>query len=42
AVKCKQFNDYKDDERIWVLPITVDLPKDFVSQMVEILKRPQP
>jgi hypothetical protein len=24
------------------LPITVDLPKDFVSQMVEILKRPQP
>ncbi|MEY4062972.1 MAG: hypothetical protein RIT09_765 [Pseudomonadota bacterium] len=42
AVKCKQLNDYKDDERIWVLPITVDLPKDFVSQMVEILKRPQP
>ena len=42
AVKCKQLNDYKDDERIWILPITVDLPKDFVSQMVEILKRPQP
>ena len=42
AVKCKQLNDYKDDERIWILPITVDLPKDFVAQMVEILKRPQP
>ena len=42
AVKCKQLNDYKDDERIWVLPITVDLPKDFVAQMVEILKRPKP
>jgi hypothetical protein len=24
------------------LPITVDLPKDFVAQMVEILKRPKP
>jgi tetraacyldisaccharide 4'-kinase len=42
AVKCKQLNDYKDDERIWILPITVDLPKDFVAQMVEILKRPKP
>jgi len=42
AVKCKQLNDYKDDERIWILPITVDLPQDFVAQMVEILKRPQP
>jgi tetraacyldisaccharide 4'-kinase len=42
AVKCKQLNDYKDDERIWVLPITVDLPNDFVAQMVEILKRPKP
>ncbi len=42
AVKCKQLNDYKDDERIWILPITVDLPKDFVEQMVEILKRPKP
>lgn len=42
AVKCKQLNDYKDDERIWILPITVDLPEDFVAQMVEILKRPKP
>ena len=42
AVKCRQLNDYKDDERIWILPITVDLPKDFVAQMVEILKRPKP
>ena len=42
AVKCKQLNDYKDDERIWVLPITVDLPNDFVAQMLEILKRPKP
>jgi tetraacyldisaccharide 4'-kinase len=42
AVKCKQLNDYKDDERIWVLPITVDLPNDFVVQMLEILKRPKP
>ena len=42
AVKCKQLNDYKDGERIWVLPITVDLPNDFVSQMLEILKRPKP
>jgi tetraacyldisaccharide 4'-kinase len=42
AVKCKHLNDYKDDERIWILPITVDLPNDFVSQMVEILKRPEP
>lgn len=42
AVKCKQLNDYKDDERIWILPITVDLPNDFVAQMVEILKRPKP
>jgi tetraacyldisaccharide 4'-kinase len=42
AVKCKQLNDYKDDERIWILPITVDLPQDFVAQMVEILKRPKP
>jgi tetraacyldisaccharide 4'-kinase len=42
AVKCKQLNDYKDDERIWILPITVDLPNDLVVQMVEILKRPKP
>jgi tetraacyldisaccharide 4'-kinase len=42
AVKCKQLNDYKDDERIWVLPITVELPNDFVAQMLEILKRPKP
>jgi tetraacyldisaccharide 4'-kinase len=42
AVKCKQLNDYKDDERIWILPITVDLPNDFVVQMLEILKRPKP
>jgi tetraacyldisaccharide 4'-kinase len=42
AVKCKQLNDYKDDERIWILPITVDLPNDFVAQMLEILKRPKP
>ncbi|MFM1870064.1 MAG: hypothetical protein RLY99_808 [Pseudomonadota bacterium] len=40
AVKCSQLNDYKDDERIWVLPVTIDLPDDFVSQMVDILKRP--
>ena len=40
AVKCMQLNDYKDDERIWVLPVTVDLPDDFISQMVDILKRP--
>ncbi len=40
AVKCMQLNDYKDDERIWVLPVTVDLPNDFVDQMVDILKRP--
>ena len=40
AVKCSQLNDYKDDERIWVLPVTVDLPSDFVNQMVDILKRP--
>ena len=40
AVKCSQLNDYKDDERIWVLPVTVDLPTDFVNQMVDILKRP--
>ncbi len=40
AVKCSQLNDYKDDERIWVLPVTVDLPNDFVNQMVDILKRP--
>jgi tetraacyldisaccharide 4'-kinase len=40
AVKCIQLNDYKDDERIWVLPVTVDLPNDFVSQLVDILKRP--
>jgi tetraacyldisaccharide 4'-kinase len=42
AVKCKQLNDYKDDERIWILPITVELPNDFVAQMLEILKRPKP
>jgi tetraacyldisaccharide 4'-kinase len=42
AVKCKQLNDYKDDERIWILPITVGLPNDFVAQMLEILKRPKP
>ncbi|MFM9113964.1 MAG: tetraacyldisaccharide 4'-kinase, partial [Polynucleobacter victoriensis] len=40
AVKCMQLNDYKDDERIWVLPVTVDLPNDFVNQMVDILKLP--
>jgi tetraacyldisaccharide 4'-kinase len=39
AVKCMQLNEYKDDERIWVLPVTVNLPDDFISQMVNILKR---
>ena len=38
AVKCSQLKDYKDDERIWVLPVTVHLPTDFVNQMVDILR----
>ena len=42
AVKCAQMPQYREDSRIWVLPVTVELPEDFVSQMVDILKRPQP
>lgn len=42
AVKCAQMPQYQQDPRIWVLPVTVTLPEDFVSQMVDILRRPQP
>ena len=42
AVKCSQLAEYKDDERIWVVPVTVELPKEFVTLMVDILRRPQP
>ena len=42
AVKCAQMSQYMQDERIWVLPVHVELPEDFVVQMVDILRRPQP
>jgi tetraacyldisaccharide 4'-kinase len=42
AVKCAQLEQYKNDERIWVVPITVKLPNDFVSLMIDVLHRPNP
>ena len=42
AVKCSQIAEYKNDERIWVVPVTVELPKEFINLMVDILKRPKP
>mgnify|MGYP000011041476 FL=1 len=42
AVKCSQLSEYKDDMRIWVLPIEIELPKDLIDLMVEVIQRPQP
>lgn len=42
AVKCSQIAEYQSDERIWVVPVHVHLPKDFVTLMTDILHRPQP
>jgi tetraacyldisaccharide 4'-kinase len=42
AVKCSQLDAYKNDERIWVLPIEIELPKDLIEMMVEVIQRPQP
>lgn len=42
AVKCSQLAEYQQDERIWVVPVSVKLPKEFVTLMVDILHRPQP
>jgi len=42
AVKCSQIAEYQSDERIWVVPVNVRLPKDFVTLMTDILHRPQP
>jgi tetraacyldisaccharide 4'-kinase len=42
AVKCSQLAEYQQDERIWVVPISVKLPQEFVTLMVDVLHRPQP
>lgn len=42
AVKCSQLDAYKNDGRIWVLPIEIELPKDLIEMMVEVIQRPQP
>jgi tetraacyldisaccharide 4'-kinase len=42
AVKCSQLDEYKDDARIWVLPIEIELPKDLVDMIIEVIQRPQP
>jgi tetraacyldisaccharide 4'-kinase len=42
AVKCSQLDDYKNDGRIWVLPIEIELPKDLIEMIVEVIQRPQP
>jgi tetraacyldisaccharide 4'-kinase len=42
AVKCSQLDEYKDDARIWVLPIEIELPKDLIDMVIEVIQRPQP
>lgn len=42
AVKCQLKTDYLDDARIWVVPVSVELPNDFIGLIVNILKRPPP
>lgn len=42
AVKCSQLAEYQQDERIWVVPVSVKLPKEFVTLMIDVLHRPQP
>jgi tetraacyldisaccharide 4'-kinase len=42
AVKCSQLSEYKDDMRIWVLPIEIELPKDLIDLMIDVIQRPQP
>ncbi|TXI11935.1 MAG: tetraacyldisaccharide 4'-kinase [Polynucleobacter sp.] len=42
AVKCSQLETYKDDHRIWVLPIEIKLPASLMDLMADIIKRPQP
>ena len=42
AVKCSQLDAYKNDGRIWVLPIEIELPNDLIEMMVEVIQRPQP
>lgn len=42
AVKCSQLDAYKNDGRVWVIPIEIELPKDLIEMMVEVIQRPQP
>ena len=40
AVKCQEMQMYRDDARIWVMPVTVQLPTDLLEQIDVILQRP--
>ena len=42
AIKCSRQAQYKNDSRIWVIPVTIELPKEFIDLIVNILKRPKP
>lgn len=40
AVKCQLRDDFVNDARIWVVPVSIELPNDFISLMINILRRP--
>ncbi len=40
AVKCQEMQMYRDDARIWVMPVTIELPSDLLEQIDVILQRP--
>jgi tetraacyldisaccharide 4'-kinase len=42
SVKCARQAQYRNDPRIWVIPVNIELPKEFINLMVDILKRPKP
>ena len=42
AVKCVRQAQYRNDPRIWVIPVNIELPKEFIDLIVNILKRPKP
>lgn len=42
AVKCRLFESYLQDTRIWVVPVEIKLPQEFIDMLVDILNRPTP
>ena len=42
AVKCQLRDEYINDARIWVVPVSIELPNNLISLIINILRRPSP